>query len=483
MFIFATAVVRMLALLLLPAVILLHGSLPGVDPLWPDPTVDPFRSAARNFWSLALGETPPALESPARGAYELLAGVPPVPAPLPRVRDPHGLDFPPMPAWDFYDEFRIDPDTALAKYRGRTVTLAYVRGLVQPDTMSGQGSRFAAVQPYRSNTSEADWWGLGAHRYVQPAPGEDFQLVCNHHLGLFPWVGSRQGLDQAVRELERRTGTRYSLGAHPEVRALREGWETRWDDVLYNPSYLRHANEHYRIEYQPPFTGEDQLRLEAFWEGYRRATVLGRGQPYFADSRPGPADSYDLLDFYDGLHMDWRLPWMEWYADAWNDYVFVVRAEVAGMDRAPPRPEEAPRPHWRVRAGDAHVVELDNCAAELMDLTQTELKAWQDHHEAGYADPAEVPYRPVSDAESHLGQSVARPVDSPYVVTVKRTVLRHGPDGIHEIASWLEAGTILTSTGRRFNSKWLEVEDPNDSAGRLWIYEASINPLPTADGN
>ena len=296
--------------------------------------------------------------------------VPALPAPMPE--DPYGLDFPPVPVWDFYREWLENPAAAHYKYYGRTVTLAYVRGLVphpedgvflaalqapkgawraeqiQEQIQRGTANRWDAIDPFMAG------WGPWLESYHRPLAGRDFQMRCNPALHLAGIVQSFFVLEAGPSSVDDFVGPLSAEGFPVrEARAL-------WDEKR-------------PLSKAPPL-----LRMQA---------------------------------------------------EEWNDRVYVVHGRVLGhaVGNVPYGGDGGHRSGLRPNHSYLHV-EMDHCDFELMDITTAELDAWFDANRERLPAPEgrAVPYRPLTIFD-HVD-----PVAEPLTREVEDRLRQH----VHTNFSW-----------------------------------------------
>ncbi len=130
-----------------------------------------------------------------------------LPVPMP-TQHAHLMDFDPMPVWEFYDEFRINPAAAYVKYHGKLVMLAYAR---IPAADKDGYFQYDSVAPITALQAEG---GMDQDSLMDTDPvlGRDFQIACPHI-----------ALDRSdMYSNKNRGGTPFYL----------------WDnDIPYNPPY------------------------------------------------------------------------------------------------------------------------------------------------------------------------------------------------------------------------------------------------------
>ena len=299
-----------------------------------------------------------------------MVGFPPAPEPAlpPMPEDPYGLDHPPMAAWDFYREWLEDPAAAHHTYRGRTVTLAYARGLVP-----SEGFPMAALQaPKFLGTAEERreriaqiergdlrgignplgvGWGPWTTAWHRPAVGRDFQLWCDNGQSLWHWDTTYFVLEHGITFDEMRSGIVELDERDARAEAARVAKET-WEPML-------------------------------------------RADPELAD-----------------------------IAAKWNNRVYTVHARVLGhvVGYAPHNVDS----YWVDSYDFLHVM-LDNCSIELMDITAVELDAWFDFDRAQREDPESAPYRPLTLDDQVV--PVAEPLRRPSVDEWMNNIVGVTPDG------------------------------------------------------
>ena len=278
----------------------------------------------------------------------LLPTHPELPAPMPD--DPYALDFPPMPVWDFHREWLENPAAAHYKYRGRTITLAYARGMVPHPK---HGLFFAALQAPKGGpdaeqiqadiargTRSDTWlltpleagWGPWLDFYHRPMAGRDFQVWCrdsNHNLtGI---VDAFFVLEQGPVDVDDYIGPLSGERMDPVAEAA-----PLWDEL------------------RPLSKAPPMLRLQAEEWNNRVWVIHGRVLGHIVGSVP-----------HDGTFQDHD-----------NEYLHVA---------------------------------MDHCVFQPMDITAVELDAWFDADRELLADPAAAPYRPITGNDHVL--PVAKPLN------------------------------------------------------------------------
>ena len=287
----------------------------------------------------SVGEPPPT-PTPA---------VPSLPAPMPE--DPYGLDFPPVPVWDFYREWLENPAAAHYKYYGRTITLVYVRGLV-PHPKDGvflaalqapKGGPDAEQIQERIHRGTADGsrydpieagWGPWLESYHRPTSGRDFQMRCNPAQHLAGIVQSFFVLETGPSSVDDFMGPLSAEGF--PVQDARSLWD-----------------EKRPLSKAPPL-----LRMQAEEWNDRVYVVHGRVLGHVVGRVPFGGHNYSGLD----------------------DIGVDVSAD--GVARHNNRPYL--------------YVEMDHCVFDLMDITASELDAWFDADRERLSDPEAAPYRPIT---------------------------------------------------------------------------------------
>ena len=316
---------------------------------------------------------------PAPAAPELPA---PEPALPPMPEDPYGLDHPPMAAWDFHREWLENPAAAHHKYRGRTVTLAYARGLV-PD----KGFPMAALQAQKGHSMVRDrlreevklgksdsvapdraGWGPWSTAWHHPGEGRDIHLWCDRGISL--WT--------------------------------------------YRESF-------FMVEQGPP-------RDEIYGDLYQTKPG-GLESDFRVDINAVVDERYPLIKAH---------PMLKIHAAPWNDRVYTVHARVLGHVVG-----YAPHGGYHDHLGGDHRylhVVLDNCDIRLMDITAAELDAWFDFDRARRADPESAPYRPITEsdqvvpvAEPLKGTDVKGQGDGTGTNRWVDNIVARTPDGQHYI--------------------------------------------------
>lgn len=273
---------------------------------------------------------------------------PPLPVPMPD--DPYGLDFPPVPVWDFYREWLGNPAAAHYKYRGRTVTLVYVRGLVPHPK---DGVFLAALQ-----APKGEWNAKDLQRQIER--------------------GTKSGIDSD---------------------ALEAGWGP-WLASFHRPT----AGRDFQLRCK-----DDAGHL---WGPVSSFFVLEKGEdrpgPFVEKILEAPSEVRAIWREVDPLAKSH--PMLRLQAEAWNDRVYVVHARVIGhvVGNVPYGGHNYSR-HSSMQDRYLHV-ELDHCAFEFMDITSAELDAWFDADRERLAAPRSAPYRPITRSDRVV--PLAEPLNS-----------------------------------------------------------------------
>ena len=291
--------------------------------------------------------------------------VPALPAPMPE--DPYGLDFPPVPVWDFYREWLENPAAAHHKYYGRTITLAYARGLVpylRNREFSQDGLFFAALQAPKGGPDAAQ---------IQAEIARDFKSSLGHNnpieAGWGPWIPSYHR-PLSGRDFQLRCGDSFHnlWGIMTAFFVIEQGGE---------PSY-------------GPLTFDVDPKSEPRW-----LQALGK------EIRP----------------LSIAPPMLRIHAEKWTERVYVVHGRVLGhgVGWMPyGRPLGRTDRWWdsdleRIFQRAYLYVEMDQCAFEIMDISATEMDAWFDADRERLSDPEAAPYRPIT-RDDHV-VPVARPLN------------------------------------------------------------------------
>ena len=351
--------------------------------------------------------------------------LPDLPAPMPE--DPYGLDFPPMPVWDFYREWLENPAAAHYKYRGRTVTLAYARGMVPHPS---DGMFFAALQAPKGldtrgirhgiergtmNGSSHDpieaGWGPWLESYHRPTSGRDFQLRCDRAQNLSGIIHSFFLLEMGPNDVADHVGPFFHESPNPVSEAA-----PLWD------------------EFRPLVKAPPMLRLQA---------------------------------------------------EKWNDLVYVVHGRVLGHVVG-----QSPYGGYNYSQGDYVsidgerltrdylYIEMDHCVFELMDISASELDAWFDADRERLTNPDGAAYRPII-REDHVV-----PVARPLTWEIERRIQEHAhPRTMTSIVGRVGDRYVLQNGMARFQLLPIaDFTEPRSSAPPLPVITDSGNVRITSPG-